>query len=218
MKKYIVGIIDDNKKLADQIRLKLELSNQVEVIMYADRGKKAIDELRELDKLPEILLMDIEMPGMDGIETTFRIKQEFPDLKIIVLTVFDSEDNIFHAIKAGANGYLLKDESTERIIQSFKDAQEGGAPMSPHIATKTLQMLTKGYQPETTRIHESDPEKQLSKREIEILELLSKGMKNAQVAESLFLSEFTVKKHIENIYQKVCVHSRVELINWYNQK
>ncbi|MBP7512233.1 MAG: response regulator transcription factor [Bacteroidia bacterium] len=216
MKKYQIGIIDDNHKIAQQLQQKLSLVDDVEILFFEDRGLKGINWLNTNLQKPNIILMDIEMPDMDGIETTFRIKQIFPGIQIIMLTVFESEDSIFNAIKAGATGYLLKDEKLESILNSFEEVLSGGAPMSPLIAQKTIQMLSKGYKPQQVVIYANNSEEQLSKRELEILQLLANGLRNFEVAERLFISNATVKKHIENIYNKLQIHSRAELVNWYH--
>jgi len=210
-----IGIVDDNQQLGRQLIQKLSLAEEVNVLFFCDRGQKAIDWLKQHNETPDILLMDIEMPEMDGIETTFRIKQLFPGIRILMLTVFDSENKIFNAIKAGATGYLLKDEKLERMLIAFDEIMEGGVPMSASIAAKSLQMMILGYKPVDKTSYISYSEEQLTKREIEILEHLSKGFRNQEIADKLFISRATVKKHIENIYLKLQFRSRVELVNWY---
>lgn len=212
---YKVGIVDDNVKIAEQLKTRLELTEQVSITFYASSGKDAIAWYEMQNNLPDIVLMDIEMPEMDGIETTFRIKQMHPDTKVIMLTVFDNEENIFNAIRAGASGYLLKDEKITRVIQAFDEVLNGGAPMSGMVAQKTLAMMLSGYKPSSSKEKDVDF---LTNREVEILKLLAEGKKNQQVADVLFISAATVKKHIENIYAKLQLHSRVELVNWYNTK
>lgn len=212
-----IGIIDDNLSLGRQLIQKLSLAEEIRVMFFVDRGRKALDWLVQHSVRPDILLMDIEMPEMDGIETTFRIKQQFPDIKILMLTVFESEDKIFNAIKAGATGYLLKDEKLERMLTAFDEISEGGIPMSAAIAAKSLTMMLSGYKPQEKTSFIPGSEEQLTKREVEILENLSKGLRNQEIADKLFISRATVKKHIENIYLKLQLRSRVELVNWYNR-
>lgn len=212
-----IGIVDDNQRIGKQLIQKLGLAEGIQILFFVDRGRKAIDWLLQHSEKPDLLLMDIEMPDMDGIETTFRIKQLFPDIKILMLTVFESEDKIFNAIKAGATGYLLKDEKLERMVAAFEEIHEGGIPMSRIIAAKSMQMMLNGYTPgeKTNFIQGSD--EQLTKREVEILENLANGLRNQEIADKLFISRATVKKHIENIYLKLQLKSRVELVNWYNK-
>lgn len=213
---YTIGIVDDNEKIARQLHTRLAMLEGVEVLFFEDGGEKAIRWFEQNRPHPDIVLMDVEMPGMDGIRATLELKQRFPQVKIIILTVFDNEEHIFNAIKAGATGYLLKDESLIRIRQAFDEVMEGGASMSPMVARKTLHMMLSGYNPGAGRA-KPDEWEQLTKRELEILEHLASGMKNSELAERLFISPATVKKHIENIYAKLQLHSRVELVNWYNR-
>ena len=212
-----IGIVDDNMKLARQLSQKLGMLAGIDVYFVCTSGREGLEWMQKNNVHPDIILMDIAMPGMDGIETTFRIKQQFPGQKILMLTVFEDEENIFRALQAGASGYLLKDEKLDRMLMAFHDVIEGGAPMSIAVASKTLQMLLGGYKTDKRIIVQDKNEEKLSAREKEILELLAKGLHNYEVAGRLFISEATVKKHIENIYYKLQVHSRVELVNWYNQ-
>lgn len=212
--KYTVGIVDDNERISQQIAEKLLLTDEVEILFIADRGKEALDWLNAHRQHPQLILMDIEMPGMNGIETTFKLKDAYAHVKVIMLTVFDNEANIFNAIKAGASGYLLKDETLTRMMEAFADAMEGGVPMSPPIARKVMDMLVTGYKPER-QIMYTENQEELTKREMEILEKMAEGMNVQGIAASLFISPFTVKKHIENIYSKLHIKSRVELLLWY---
>jgi DNA-binding NarL/FixJ family response regulator len=213
-----IGIIDDNVRLARQLIQKLQMVENITILFNEDRGRKGIEWLGlNHGNHPDIILMDIEMPDMDGIETTFRIKQLFPGIRIIMLTVFETEDKIFNAIKAGATGYLLKDEKLGKMLSSFEEVMDGGSPMSALIASKSLRMMLSGYKPETKNILVNEPDEQLTKREVEVLEFLVQGSRNQEIAEKLFISPSTVKKHIENIYLKLQMKSRVELVNWYNK-
>jgi DNA-binding NarL/FixJ family response regulator len=153
--------------------------------------------------------MDIEMPKMNGIEATEIIKNKYPQIKIIMLTVFDNDENIFNAIKAGADGYLLKEVNPKDLHQGILDTIDGGATMTPSIAMKTLKLFRN---PTTFENITSDEEYNLTPREIEVLEQLSKGLKYNAIAENLFLSTGTIRKHVENIYAKLQVHNKLEAI------
>jgi DNA-binding NarL/FixJ family response regulator len=156
------------------------------------------------------VLMDIEMPEMNGIKTVEVAAQHYPNTKFIMLTVFDDEDKIFEAIKAGASGYLLKDDTTNKIYESIIEVVDlGGAPMSPGIARKALALLSKVQvpQPELNSIPE-----EISQRELEILKWLVNGLDYKAIAEKLFISPHTVRKHIGNIYQKLHVNSKAQAI------
>jgi len=157
----------------------------------------------------DLILMDIEMPVLNGIETTQIVKQKYPQIKIIMLTAFDNDENIFNAIKAGADGYLLKEINPKDLYEGIVETLNGGAAMNPSIALKTLKLLRNPLSIE----NEKDKEDiSLSKREIEVLEQLSTGLSYTVIAENLFLSPSTVRKHIENIYKKLQVHSKIEAV------
>jgi DNA-binding NarL/FixJ family response regulator len=153
--------------------------------------------------------MDIEMPKMNGIEATFQVKQRFPHIKIIMLTVFDNDENIFRAIKAGADGYLLKETNPEELYRAITETMNGGASMTPSIALKTLRMFREPV--DFSRTTETG-EIKLTTRETEVLEQLSTGLKYEQIAANLIISTGTVRKHIENIYAKLQVCNKLEAI------
>lgn len=200
-----IAIVEDNTFLMRTIIEKLD--NPEILIKYkAFNGKEIIDLLKVNNTL-DVILMDLEMPILNGIEATREIKTKYPQIKIIINTVFDNDENIFNAIKAGADGYLLKDVDSEKLIEAIRDILKGGAVMTPSIAMKTLKLLKNPVD-----FSKSEEVIQLSEREIEVLEQLSKGLKNKDIASNLNVSFFTVKKHIENIYRKLQAHNRIELI------
>lgn len=203
-----VILVEDNFFLQKALEEKLSNFSDIVIKDTAQNGEEAIAIL-EKNHVVDLILMDIEMPVMNGIKATEIIKSKYPQIKIVMITVFDNDDNVFNAIKAGADGYLLKETKAEKIHQAIQEALAGGAVMSPSIALKTLQLL------KNPRVFESSEATEivdLTTREIEVLEQLSKGLKNKIIAENLFLSAFTVKKHIENIYRKLQAHNRIEMI------
>ncbi len=202
-----LAIVDDNVFLQKAVAEKLSFFDDLSIRGSAGNG---LEILQMLDKNPHIdlILMDIEMPVCNGIDATALVKQRFPQIKIIMLTVFDDDDNIFSAIRAGADGYLLKDVTPKDLHQGIIETMRGGATMTPSIALKTLKFLRNAPGVET--VLKSDFS--LTPREIEVLEQLSKGLKYETIAENLFLSAGTVRKHIENIYSKLQVHNKVEAI------
>lgn len=207
--KINIAFAEDNDFLASSLSEKLKMfSDKFAVLYRARNGAEMIDYLNSNNKI-QVILMDIEMPVMDGIAATEKISKLYPNIKIIILTVFDDDEKIFNAIKAGANGYLLKDESVEKIVDGINIVIEGGAPMSPSIAAKTLQLLRRGEKPDANLLGENF---NLSKREIEILENLKLGLDYQQIAEKLFISPFTVRKHIENIYKKLQVNNKMQAV------
>jgi DNA-binding NarL/FixJ family response regulator len=207
-----IAIVDDNATLRQQLQENLMVSGEVNIMFTAVNGKDALDKLLTTKVLPQVILMDIEMPEMNGIETTAIITTE-TDIKVLILTVFDTDEKIFEAIKAGAAGYLLKDSKTSRILQAIDDLLHGGAPMSPHIASKTLEFLrTVNNTPKEMQPKDYD----LSVRETDLLRQLVQGLSYQQIADKLFISHGTVRKHIENIYGKLHIHSKVEAVNKVN--
>ncbi len=202
------AIVDDNSFLIKTIVEKLSFFEEVKVKFTAMDGADCLAKL-ETDHNLDILLMDIEMPVLNGIEATEIIKKKYPHIKIVMLTVFDNDEHIFNAIQAGADGYLLKEVDPEQLYQGMKDTLSGGAAMNPSIALKTLKLLRNPIDISNPREHE---EIKLSNREIQVLEQLSKGLSYTVIAQNLILSPSTVRKHIENIYKKLQVHSKIEAV------
>jgi len=200
-------LVEDNFFLQKTLEEKLSNFSDIVIKDTAQNGEEAIAIL-EKNQVFDLILMDIEMPKMNGIKATEIIKSKYPQIKIVMITVFDTDDNVFNAIKAGADGYLLKETKAEKIHEAIGETLSGGAAMSPSIAMKTLKLLKNPIifdSSETETVA-------LSAREIEVLEQLSKGLKNKDIASNLFISFSTVKKHIENIYTKLQAHNRIELI------
>ena len=206
--KIKLAIVDDNTFLTKAVKDKLSFFDDIDIKWTAMDGSQALTHLEENHNL-DIILMDIEMPVLNGIETTQVVKQKYPHIKIVMLTVFDNDENIFKAIQAGADGYLLKEVNPENLHKGIVETLNGGAAMNPSIAMKTLKLLRNP----TSFENLSDTEEiSLSKREIEVLEQLSKGLSYTVIAGHLFLSPSTVRKHIENIYKKLRVHSKIEAV------
>ena len=204
-----VCIAEDNYFLVKTIKEKLSFFNDISIKFHANNGAELIGKLEENHNI-DVILMDIQMPQMDGIKATEIIKNKYPQIKIIMLTVLDDDDYVFNAIKAGANGYLLKEIDAENLYNSILEVTEGGAPMTPSIALKTLNLLRN---PELFENKKEEIEQiKLSKRETEILIQLSKGLNYNAISDNLFISPSTVRKHIENIYKKLQVHSKMEAV------
>lgn len=204
-----IAIVDDNHFLLQAIENKLGFYEDIKVVWTADDAFEAQENLIKNQDL-DLILMDIEMPEMNGIELTAIVKEKYPKIKIVMLTVFDNNDNIFNAIRAGADGYLLKDTGSKQLYDFMLETQNGGAPMSPTIALKAMNLLRNI--PVETITEAKKEEIILTAREIEVLDNLSKGIKYAQIAEKLFLSEGTIRKHVENIYSKLYVHNRMDAV------
>lgn len=203
-----VAIVDDNSFLITAVKEKLSFFEDITVKFTACDGSDLLKKL-EANHNIDLILMDVEMPVLNGIETTAVVKQKYPQIKIIMLTVFDNDEHIFNAIKAGADGYLLKDINPDDLSNGIHETLNGGAAMNPSIALKTLKLLRNPIQIKNT---EDKEQISLSKREIEVLEQLSTGLSYTAIADNLFLSPSTVRKHIENIYKKLQVHSKIEAV------
>ncbi len=201
-----VGLVEDNHLLAEGIKDKLALSEELTLNFHVFDGKSLFDYL-DHDNLPEVILMDIEMDNMDGITTTREVKRLFPSVKVLMITVLDDDDKLLEAFKAGASGYLLKDIKPARLINAISETLDGGIPMSPSIASKALELLLQNDNSKQINVTE-----QLSPRENDVLDLLIKGMSVRQISDALFVSEKTVRKHLEHIYEKLQVKGSREAI------
>jgi len=203
-----IAIAEDNGFLAKAVIEKLSFFEDLNYKFRGVNGAELIGKL-EANHNIDVILMDIQMPEMDGITATELIKNKYPHIKIIMLTVFDDDENIFKAIKAGANGYLLKEIDAENLHNSIIEVVNGGAPMTPSIALKTLNLLRNPFEIENK---EELEQIKLTNRETDILEHLSKGLNYNEIAENLIISPSTVRKHIENIYKKLQVHNKMEAV------
>ncbi|MBS1651192.1 MAG: response regulator transcription factor [Bacteroidetes bacterium] len=204
-----IAVVDDNKIVRRIIIDKLALSKDFEIIGEYSSGKEIYHALLK-GLSPDVIIMDIEMPEMNGIEATEKITAKFSKPKILMCTVFNDDTNLFKAICAGAKGYLLKDEKPEKIHRAIFEIVEGGSAMSPSIALKALNLIKN---PIAEKNSEIQAENQLTKREVEIIELISQGMSYEEVASNTGISYGTVRKHLENIYKKLNVHSKLEAVN-----
>lgn len=202
-----IAIVDDNTFLIKTVEEKLSFFEDLEVRFTAMNGKDVLEKLEENNNI-DLILMDIEMPVMNGIEATEQVKQKYPQIKIIMLTVFDNDENIFNAIKAGADGYLLKEINAGDLHSGILETLNGGAAMNPSIALKTLKLLRNPF----VEDKQEKEELKLTSREVDVLEQLSKGLSYNAVAENLILSTGTIRKHIENIYRKLQVHNKLEAV------
>lgn len=195
-------IVEDNRYMREGWSAILDFENDFMVLGAFETCEDAF-ESAELSKA-DILLMDIELPGMSGIEGVKYLQQKHPDINVIMATVFDDDKHVFDALCAGAVGYLMKKVSPEKLKEAIRDACQGGSPMTPNIARKVIQTF---HQPVP-----KDDEENLNERELEILDELAKGKSYAAIGKSVFLSVDGVRYHIRNIYRKLQVHSRSEAI------
>lgn len=209
-----IAIVDDKKSLCSMLKEKFSRFTDYEVLFTAVNGKDFLQAMREarLTIEPDIVLMDIDMPIMDGIEAVREGKLRFPKTKYLMLTIFDEDEKIFNAIKAGADGYLLKDEPIEKIKEAIDNLLKNeGAPMSPSIARKVLNILTNTEQ-RFSKSEKTKPanEYNLTERETDILTLLVDGLEYKEIAQKLGLSPNTIRNNVSKIYSKLHVTSRMQ--------
>lgn len=219
-----IAIVDDKASNRNILKDKLLRHGQFEVCLVAVDGKDFMQKMKyqAIDLLPDVVIMDLEMPNMDGVDAIAAGSCLYPDIKFVVLTIFDDEEKIFKAIKAGAHGYLLKDETAENITETLWQMYENAVgPISPGIAYKILQMVQKNElnmpgkkQPLPTQ----KPFFDLTDRESEILQLLVQGLLYKEIGAKLNISANTAKKHVMNIYSKLHVNSRAQALHLAYEK
>jgi DNA-binding NarL/FixJ family response regulator len=210
MKMLNIAIIEDNPQYRTAISIIMQLNENFRLIHKLENCDEMIGRFQA--EKPDVVLMDIDMTGMNGIEAVWEIKKQFPEIKVIMLTVFEDEEKIFGAFKAGANGYLLKKDSPQKILEAIDVVYSGEAPMNGMIAAKMLDY----FQQLQNRNSELD-QSGLTAREKEILQLMIHGNSYKEIAAAIFISVETLNSHIKNIYRKLKVHSRSELAARYRK-
>jgi two-component system NarL family response regulator len=203
-----VMIVDDHALFRRGLQMVLEQETDIDVVGEAGDGADALAQAQE--KMPDVVLMDVRMPGRGGIEATERIKESMPHVKILMLTVSDEEADLFDALKAGASGYLLKDTSIEEVADAVRKVSRDESLISPSMANKLVSEFTSMVKRADEK--QSVPQPRLTDREMEVLKLVAKGRNNRDIAKELFISENTVKNHIRNILEKLHLHSRMEAV------
>jgi DNA-binding NarL/FixJ family response regulator len=203
-----VLLVDDHALFRKGVASALALHMDIEVVGEASDGEEALAKAREL--MPDVILMDISMPVCDGLEATRRIKAEIPYVKIIILTVAEQDESLFEAIKSGAHGYLLKTIEPRHLLEALRGVFKGEAPISRVTASKILREFARRSQ--RSAPEEASPVGKLSPREGEILELLTKGATNKEIAATLCISIHTVKNHLQNIMDKLHIQNRAQAV------
>ena len=203
-----VLIVDDHALFRRGLMLVLESEDGIDVVGEADDGEDAIAKAEQL--APDVVLMDVRMPRISGIEATRRLAEALPTTKIIMLTVSDEEEDLYEAIKAGATGYLLKEISIEEVADAVRAVTQGQTLISPSMASKLIAEFTNLAKRATDR--QQVPVPRLTERELDVLRLVAQGITNREIAEQLFIAENTVKNHVRNILEKLHLHSRMEAV------
>ena len=204
MNEIRVAIFEDNRSLRESLFRLLKSSEGFTCAGAFAHCERVVENIEETQ--PDVILMDIELPVVSGIEAVKLVREKYPDIKILMETIFEEDDKIFQSICNGAQGYILKNTPPEEILNSIREIYEGGAPMTPLIASKVLRMFKNNL------TSEKDSSYNLSLREKEILKCLVEGMSYKMIADTWFISADTVNGHIKNIYKKLQVHSKGEAV------
>jgi DNA-binding NarL/FixJ family response regulator len=201
--KIKVVVFDDNDTRRDGLQMMINLTGTMECVGAFPDCRNVVQQVRELK--PDVVLMDIDMPHVNGLQGLTLLRTQFPDLKILMQTVFEDDDKIFSCIRAGADGYILKKTPPHELIKGISDVMEGGAPMTPSVARQVLRLFN-------NKAHKNSEDFKLTEREVEILGFLVKGMSYKMIAEKCFVSLPTISTHIRHIYEKLQVHSGTEAV------
>lgn len=193
-----VAIVEDHQEIRDNLALLIDATEGYECLSTYGDCESAIEGIEEI--LPDVILMDIGLPGMSGIEGIKKIKQKHPEIDIIVLSIHENDENVFESLCSGATGYLTKETPPDKIIEAIKEVYEGGSPMSTQIA----RMVVGSFK--------IQPSPSLTQRETEVLSHLCDGESYKMIADSLFISQETVRRHIKSVYKKLEVHSKSEAV------
>lgn len=195
-------IVDDHAVVRQGLRAFLATEGDIEILGEASNGREAVEQTGKLQ--PDVVLMDLVMPELDGIGATAIIKQSYPQIEVLVMTSFIEDEKVFGAMRAGATGYVLKDADPEDVVHAIRSAAHGESPLDPRVVRRLMQEFTPAKpKPEST----SEP---LSEREIEVLKLVARGCSNQQIAEQLIISPKTAKTHVSNILSKLGLASRTQ--------
>lgn len=200
-----VIICDDQAIIRDGLEMLLKLERDIEVIGLAQDGAEVVE--LAADSSPDLILMDLKMPGINGVEATRRIRAQQPEIKILVLTTYDDDEWLFDAIRAGASGYLLKDTPREKVLEAIRGTVSGQAFVDPAVAGKLLQQTASQQVKPATQITEK-----LTSREEDVLRLMARGLSNNEIAAQLYLSEGTVRNHVSAIFAKLGVADRTQAV------
>lgn len=211
-----VLLVDDQTLIRQGIRLLLEIEPDIQVVGQAANGQEALQQVESTH--PDVVLMDVRMPGMDGVTATREIARRFPEVRVIILTTFEDDETVFEGLKAGARGYLLKDISSEEMATAVRRVAAGEALIEPRLTRKVLAEFSRlatasdrQTSPKSATLSESMPAP-LTERELEVLQALARGLSNREIAEQLVITEGTVKNHVSNLIDKLGVRDRMQAV------
>ncbi len=203
-------LVEDDSDIRQSIVELLSKSEKIILLKSFSSGEELLNHISGLN--PDLILMDIHLPGISGIDCTSELKKLFPEILILMLTVYEDDDSVFNSLEAGASGYLIKKNLDESLFDSIDELVSGGSPMSPQIARKVVQSFQKKSKKSSEELET------LTNQEENILQFLAKGYQYKEIAEKIFVSSFTVKTHLRNIYRKLHVRSRTEAVVKFLQK
>jgi two-component system response regulator NreC len=212
MEKIRVLVVDDHTIVRDGIRALLGLAGDIEVVGEAENGREALEKVREL--VPDVVLMDVAMPTMDGLEATRRIHREFPQTKVLALTQYDDREYVFSVVEAGAQGFISKTAASAEVVSGIRAVYRGDSFLSPSVA----RLLVEHYREGASVRRGQDPYGQLTDREREVLKLLAEGYSGQEIAEILVISPKTVEGHKTNLMSKLDIHNRIDLVKYALRK
>ncbi len=198
-----VMIVDDHKLVREGLKAVFDQGGEIEVVGEADSGEEALDMVLDIE--PDVVLMDISMPGMNGIQCTRLLREKAPDAKVVILTMLDQEGYVYEAVKAGATGYMLKSTTSDDLMAAIKTVYEGNALLHPEATAQLLKEFV-------TLAENRSKDYGLSNREMEVLQLLSEGQTNKEIAKALWISEQTVNTHVAHIFDKLGTSDRTETV------
>jgi NarL family two-component system response regulator LiaR len=204
-----VMLVDDHEVVLEGLIRILEKQGGIQIVSVAGSAEEALEKLERFP--PDVIVVDIQLPGMNGIELIKRIKKSHPDIEAITLTVFDDEQFARQAIKAGAIGYVIKDAAKDELVKAVRSAAKGETLISTSVARKLIDEMT---EPAAKKKKKAEGFENLSQREVDVIKLMAKGHNNRQIADLLYISEHTVKVHIRNIFRKIDVTDRTNAVLW----
>ena len=210
-----VLIADDQDLIRESLKIVLDMNGDMKVVGLAENGSKVLEFVKK--NVPDVILMDIRMPEVDGVLCTKTVKEKYPDVKIIILTTFDDDDYVYHALKYGASGYLLKGCSVQELTSAIHTVVSGGSILNKNVTAKVVKLFNQMAQTNISMEVDADGVKELTQTEKKIANLVGSGLSNKEIAEKLFLSEGTVRNGLSSVLSKLNLRDRTQLAIWVVQ-